>query len=217
MIRQDCLLLFSEDDIAMNVGIGICDNVCIGDCSASALNDSDALRENAGGTENNEKNLTTVCYLERNGKYLMLHRTKKKNDTNRDKLIGIGGHFHHEESPEECMLREMKEECGIVLTDMRMRGLVTFVSDVFGCEYMFLFSATKYEGNVATDCNEGNLEWIEKNSLLKSEKIWAGDRIFLKLLEKRDNFFSLKLTYKGEKLEEVQLDGVRQNQEFISS
>ncbi len=203
--------LFSDDD-AMNVEKVINGEVRPGDNSAVVSNDRSALREKNDGKEKNEKNLTTVCYLERDGKYLMLHRTKKENDTNRDKLIGIGGHFHHEESPEECMLREMWEECGIVLTDMRMRGLITFVSDVFGCEYMFLFTATSYEGQLAPDCDEGTLEWIEKSSLLKSEKIWEGDRIFLKLLDERQDFFSLKFIYKGEKLEKVLLDGVQQKQ-----
>ena len=193
----------------MNDETAMKDESGMNDDGASMPEARDSVRVNCVKKEQDARNLTTVCYLEQNGSYLMIHRTKKAHDTNKDKLIGLGGHFHYGESPEECMLREMKEECGIVLTDMKMRGIITFVSDVFVCEYMFLFSATKYEGTVAADCDEGSLVWIKKDELLKCGNLWAGDRIFLKLLDERSEFFSLKLCYKGEVLSDVLLDGKR--------
>lgn len=192
-----------NDESAMKNESGLNDN------EASLPKAPDSEKDNGTKTAQDARNLTTVCYLEQNGCYLMIHRTKKEHDTNKDKLIGLGGHFHYGESPEECMLREMKEECGIVLTDMKLRGIITFVSDVFGCEYMFLFSATEYEGAVAPDCNEGSLVWIKKEELLKCSNLWTGDRIFLKLLDERSEFFSLKLCYKGEELTDAILDGAR--------
>jgi 8-oxo-dGTP diphosphatase len=162
-------------------------------------------------SQHDEKNMTTVCYLERNGQYLLIHRVKKENDINKDKLIGIGGHFEKGESPEECMSREMHEECNITLKDMRMRGFITFDSNKFGCVYMFLFSATEYEGEIAQDCSEGVLTWVDKEQLLRSPAVWEGDRIFLKLLDERKDFFSLKLSYDGEKLIGACLDGKQLN------
>lgn len=108
--------------------------------------------------------LTTICYLEQQGKYLMLHRTKKQHDINKDKWIGIGGHFEYGESPEECIQREMTEECGITLSDPVLRGIISFVSDLPVCVYMFLFTATAYKGVLLKDCNEGDLEWVDKTS-----------------------------------------------------
>lgn len=150
--------------------------------------------------------LTTLCYLEQDGKYLMLHRTKKKHDINKDKWIGIGGHFEYAESPEECIQREMREECGITLSDLKLRGIVTFVSDEPVCVYMFLFTATEYEGLISSECSEGDLDWIDKDGLLNLQ-LWEGDKIFLKLLNTRNDFFSLKLCYKGQDLIEAVLDG----------
>ena len=147
---------------------------------------------------------TTLCYLSQNGKTLMLHRVKKKNDVNHDKWIGIGGKFEHGESPEECMLREFKEETNLCLTSWKYRGIVTFVSDTW-CEYMHLFTADAYEG-VMKECEEGTLEWVATNKLT-TLPIWEGDKVFLSLLEGRETFFSLKLIYEGEKLTGVILDG----------
>lgn len=143
--------------------------------------------------------LSTLCYIEQNGCWLMLHRVKKKNDINHDKWLGIGGKFEEGESPEECLLREAREETGLTLTDYRFRGLVTFVSDEAPTEYMHLFTATGFTGALA-DCEEGTLEWvpIEKVPALPQ---WEGDRLFLELLAQPDKpFFTLKLQYQGDTL-----------------
>ena len=150
---------------------------------------------------------TTLCYIEQDGKYLMLHRVKKEQDANRDKWIGIGGKFEDGESPEDCILREVREETGLTMTDFSYRGLVTFVSDRWPTEYMHLFRCTGFAGTVGT-CREGELEWIEKDKLL-ALPMWEGDRIFLKLLDQEVPFFSLKLRYAGETLEEAVLNGRR--------
>ncbi|MBR5797755.1 MAG: 8-oxo-dGTP diphosphatase [Clostridia bacterium] len=149
---------------------------------------------------------TTLCYIEKDGKYLMLHRIRKENDENRDKWIGIGGKFEAGESPEDCVLREVKEETGLTLTDYRYRGIVTFVSDVWPTEYMHLFTATDYEGVIREDCDEGVLDWIAKQDLL-ALPMWEGDRIFLRLLDEDVPFFSLKLVYKGDTLLQAVLNG----------
>ena len=151
---------------------------------------------------------TTLCYIERDGKYLMLHRIKKKNDINHDKWIGIGGKFEPQESPEECLLREAMEETGLTLTSYRYRGIVTFVAGPdTEAEYMHLFTADGYEGTIKT-CDEGVLEWIDKSRLLELT-LWEGDKIFLRLLEEDAPFFSLKLVYEGDTLVEAVLDGVK--------
>lgn len=149
--------------------------------------------------------LTTLCYIERDDKYLMLHRIKKENDINKDKWIGVGGHFYKDETPEECLLREVKEETGLTLTKWRFRGIVTFISDIWKTEYMFLYTATGYEGEI-TECNEGVLEWVEKG-MIESLPIWEGDKIFLRLLDSDEGTFSLKLRYVGDTLVEAVLDG----------
>ena len=149
--------------------------------------------------------MTTLCYPERNGRYLMLHRTKKEHDENRDKWIGVGGKFEDRESPEDCVLREVKEETGLTLTQYKYRGIVTFVSDVWPCEYMHLFTATGFEGQIK-ECDEGVLEWLPKEKLY-GLPMWAGDRIFLELLDQGAPFFSLKLVYEGETLVQAVLDG----------
>ena len=143
--------------------------------------------------------MTTLCYLERGDRYLMLHRTKKENDENRDKWIGIGGKIEQGESPYDCVMREVREEAGVSLINPRYRGLIVFVSDEYGTEYMHLFSATKYEGEIKSDCDEGVLEFVDK-SKIGTLPLWEGDKIFLKLLDTEDKFFTLKLEYKGEKL-----------------
>lgn len=148
---------------------------------------------------------TSLCYIEKDGCYLMLHRTKKVNDENHDKWIGIGGKFEEGESPEECMLREAREETGLTVTDWRYRGIVTFVSNEWGTEYMHLFTARGFTGTIR-DCDEGDLEWVEKSRLL-SLPIWEGDKIFLRLLDSDEAFFSLKLRYEGDRLVSAALNG----------
>ena len=150
--------------------------------------------------------MTTLCYLERDGRYLMLHRTKKHNDENRDKWIGVGGKFEAEESPEDCMRREILEETGLTVSNYAYRGVVTFVSNEYGTEYMHLFTVTDWTGTVK-ECDEGELAWIEKTKLL-SLPMWEGDRIFLGLIDSPDTpFFSLKLVYAGDRLTHAELNG----------
>ncbi|MBQ4547253.1 MAG: 8-oxo-dGTP diphosphatase [Oscillospiraceae bacterium] len=148
---------------------------------------------------------STLCYIKHDGKYLMLHRVKKENDANKDKWIGIGGKFEDKESPEDCILRETKEETGLTLTSYKYRGIVTFVSDRWETEYMHLFTADSFEGELI-ECDEGELEWIIPEKLDSIPK-WEGDKIFLDLLQKEVPFFSLKLRYEGENLREAVLDG----------
>lgn len=184
-------------------------------------------------------NLTTLCYIERGDEYLLLHRIKKKNDVNRDKWIGVGGHFEDGESPEDCLLREVYEETGLTLKEWRFRGIVTFcftpddeaaatgareeaAADIRKgtaadraettavppvCEYMHLYTASAYEGTLA-ECNEGELVWIKKDEM-EHLPVWEGDRIFFRLFKERSDFFSLKLTYLGDRLTEAVLDGTR--------
>lgn len=148
---------------------------------------------------------TTLCYIERGDEYLLLHRVKKENDLNRDKWIGLGGKFEPDESPEECLLREVREETGLTLTSWRYRGIVTFVSDVWESEYMHLFTADGFTGEIG-ECDEGVLEWIRKSDFAALPQ-WEGDKIFLRLLEENAPFFSLKLCYTGEKLTAAALNG----------
>ena len=148
---------------------------------------------------------TSLCYIERGGKYLMLHRVKKTVDENKDKWIGIGGKFEEGESPEDCVMREVSEETGLTLNSWQYRGIVTFVSDEWGTEYMHLFTADAWTGE-QRPCDEGELAWIGKDELL-TKKLWAGDRIFLRLLAEGAPFFSLKLVYRGEELTAAELDG----------
>lgn len=148
---------------------------------------------------------TTLCYIEKDGCYLLLHRIKKENDLNRDKWVGIGGKFEENESPEECLLREAKEETGLILTDYRYCGIVTFVSDRWEGEYMHLFHATGFDGELI-ECDEGNLEWVSKEFFATLPQ-WEGDKIFLKLMAEKAPFFSLKLCYEGDKLVYSALNG----------
>lgn len=149
---------------------------------------------------------STLCYIEKDGRYLMLHRTVKKNDVNKDKWIGVGGHFEADESPEECLLREVREETGYTLTSYQFRGLVTFVSGNGVTEYMSLFTADGFEGE-AIACDEGELEWVDLEEVW-SLNIWEGDKIFFRLMDERKEFFSLKLVYDGhDKLVSAVLDG----------
>ena len=148
---------------------------------------------------------TTLCYIERDGQYLMLHRTKKANDENHDKWIGIGGHMEPGETPMECALRECREETGLALLDCRSRGIVHFRSDVWPDEDMHLFTATRFEGEMI-ECDEGELAWIGKDRLL-ALTMWEGDKIFLRLLDSRETYFDLTLVYRGESLQGAALDG----------
>ena len=150
--------------------------------------------------------LTTLCYLQKGEDYLMLHRVRKQGDDNRDKWIGVGGKFLEGESPEDCLLREVWEETGLKLEAWEFRGIVTFVSDRLPTEYMHLYTATKWRGRMKEDCPEGDLAWIDRKRL-RELTLWAGDRIFLKLLEEGAPFFSLKLRYRGEELVFAALDG----------
>ena len=147
--------------------------------------------------------LTTLCYIEQDECYLMLHRTKKEKDENHDKWIGVGGKFEEGESPEECLLREVKEETGLTLTRYQFRGIITFVSDEWGTEYMHLFTADTYEG-ILKECEEGELVWVPKKQI-NNLTLWEGDKVFLQLLNEKYNFFTLKLRYEGEKLVENQV------------
>ena len=151
--------------------------------------------------------LTTLCYIEKDDCYLMLHRIKKQHDVNKDKWIGIGGKFEKDETPEECLLREAKEETGLTLTSWKLRGIVTFLCDCGETEYMFSYTADGYEGEM-TVCPEGELEWISKKELDRLN-LWEGDKIFFRLLEEKHPFFSLKVKYEKDVLTEAVLDGVK--------
>ena len=148
---------------------------------------------------------STLCYIVKDGKVLMLHRVKKKNDINHDKWIGIGGKFEPEEAPEECILRETKEETGLTLTSWRCRGVVTFLQEGGEGEYMYLFTADDFTGELA-ECDEGNLQWVSME-FLDALPTWEGDRIFLNLLWQDAPFFLLTLRYQGDRLVEAVLDG----------
>lgn len=149
---------------------------------------------------------TTLCYLEQDGKYLLLHRVKEEEDINKGKWMGVGGHFEEGESPYDCAIREVFEETGLVLTEARYRAVVTFASDAYESEQMHLFTSSGFLGEL-TDCNEGVLRWWDKKEVL-SLPMWEGDAVFLSLLEERADFFSLKLLYHGDTLTGAVLDGV---------
>lgn len=148
--------------------------------------------------------MTTLCYIEKEGKYLMLHRVKKHHDINAGKWIGVGGHVENGETPEECLLREVKEETGLTLTAYRLRGLVTFLSDACEPELMCVFTADAFDGEMI-ECDEGELAWVEKSDVL-ALPTWEGDRVFLeRLLSGDERFFSIKLRYEGDKLVEKKI------------
>ena len=148
---------------------------------------------------------TTLCYITRGDQVLMLHRVKKEADINKDKWIGIGGKFLPEESPDECLLREAKEETGLTLTNWQCRGIVTFLNDRCEGEYMYLSTADGFEGDLK-ECDEGDLQWVDRAFLDRLPK-WEGDQIFLDLLWQNAPFFLLTLRYSGDKLMEAVLDG----------
>ena len=141
---------------------------------------------------------TTLCYLEKEDCYLMLHRIYKKHDVNKEKWIGVGGKFEYGESPEECLLREVKEETGLTLLSYQFRGILTFVSDQQEPEYIFLYTSKEFEGTMK-ECEEGVLTWVPKHQI-KQLNIWEGDKEMFRLLEEREQVFSLKLEYKGDTL-----------------
>lgn len=148
--------------------------------------------------------MTTLCYIEKEGKYLMLHRVKKHHDINAGKWIGVGGHVENGETPEECLLREVKEETGLTLTAYRLRGLVTFLSDACDPELMCVFTADAFDGELI-ECDEGELAWVDKSKVL-ALPTWEGDRVFLeRLLSGDERFFSIKLRYEGDRLVEKKI------------
>ncbi|MBR3397420.1 MAG: 8-oxo-dGTP diphosphatase [Lachnospiraceae bacterium] len=147
--------------------------------------------------------LTTLAYIKKEDQYLMIHRTKKDNDPNHDKWIGVGGKLEKDESPDECMIREVKEETGLDVTGYRFCGIVTFISDIWETEYMFLFEVNEYSGEL-TECSEGDLEWVEKRKI-PDLHIWEGDRIFLERMQDGNGFFSLMVRYEGDTLAEWKL------------
>lgn len=149
--------------------------------------------------------LSTLCYIEREGCYLMLHRVKKKEDVNSGKWIGVGGGLENSESPDECVVREVMEETGLQLISPRMRGVITFVSAGWDDEIMFLYTG-EAEGELLPDCSEGELKWIPISEV-PSLNLWEGDRVFLKLLLETQEFFSLKLSYNGDTLIYCALNG----------
>lgn len=148
---------------------------------------------------------TTLCYITRGEEVLMLHRVKKQNDINKDKWIGIGGKFQENESPDECLLREAKEETGLTLTNYKCRGIVTFLNDCCEGEYMYLFTADGFTGQLK-ECDEGDLQWVSRE-FLYSLPMWEGDKIFLDLLWTEEPFFLLTLRYSGDKLLSATLNG----------
>ncbi len=148
---------------------------------------------------------TTLCYITRGDQVLMLHRVKKENDINKDKWIGIGGKFQGEESPDQCLLREAKEETGLTLTNWRCRGVVTFLNTCCQGEFMYLFTADGFEGTLK-ECDEGELQWVKRDFIAALPQ-WEGDKIFLDLLWQDAPFFLLTLRYDGDRLLEAILDG----------
>lgn len=142
--------------------------------------------------------LSTLCYIEKDNQYLMLHRTKKKDDINKDKWIGIGGKFEKNESPEECVTREVKEETGLNLESYQLRCIVTYVSTNWETEYMYVFTSNEFTGDII-ECNEGELQWINKNEVTKLNT-WEGDKVFIEKMQKDSNFFTVKFEYDGDSL-----------------
>lgn len=148
---------------------------------------------------------TTLCYIEKDGCYLMIHRTVKKNDGNDGKWLGIGGHFEENESPYDCAKREVFEETSLKMNSPIYRAVVTFCSDKYETEQMHLFTCTDFSGEVSS-CSEGTLAWIRKSDI-KALNIWEGDLIFLDLIDTCKGFFSLKLVYHGNELTEYYVNG----------
>ncbi|MCR5666465.1 MAG: 8-oxo-dGTP diphosphatase [Eubacterium sp.] len=144
---------------------------------------------------------TTLVYIEKDDCYLMLYRNKKEHDQSQGKWLGVGGKFEEKESPAECMMREVKEETNLTVEKYRFRGLVTFISDIYETEYMHLYTVSEFSGQLK-ECNEGELRWIPKSQIMDLN-LWEGDREFFKLLFANEDFFTLKLTYRGDELIDV--------------
>lgn len=142
--------------------------------------------------------LSTLCYIEKDGKYLMLHRTKKKNDISKGKWLGIGGKFEDGESPEECVIREVKEETGLTLNTYKLRCAVTYVSTNWETEYVYVFTSNDFTGELI-ECNEGDLQWVEKDKVTELDT-WEGDKIFVEKIQKDNTFFTVKFNYDNERL-----------------
>lgn len=142
--------------------------------------------------------LSTVCYIEKEGKYLMLHRTKKKNDINEGKWLGIGGKFEDKESPEDCIIREVKEETGLTLNSVKLRGILTFINTICETEYIYVFTSNDFTGNLI-ECNEGELKWVDKDKVT-SLNLWEGDKIFVEKIKEESPFFTIKYVYDGDTL-----------------
>lgn len=142
--------------------------------------------------------LSTVCYIEKEGKYLMLHRTKKKNDINEGKWLGIGGKFKDKESSEDCIIREVKEETGLTLNSVKLRGILTFINTICETEYIYVFTSNDFTGNLI-ECNEGELKWVEKEKVT-SLNLWEGDKIFVEKIKEESPFFTIKYVYDGDTL-----------------
>ena len=140
--------------------------------------------------------LTTLCYIEKEGSYLMMHRIKKQQDENAGKWIGIGGHLNEDETPEECIRREIREETGLEVDDLKLRGILTFILPAWGNELTFLYTASAKE-EVSKECAEGVLKWIPVDEVMDLP-LWEGDRVFLPLLKEEKDFFSMKLIYDEE-------------------
>lgn len=142
--------------------------------------------------------LSSLCYIEKGGKYLMLHRTKKKNDINKDKWLGIGGKLENGESPEECIVREVKEETGLILQSYKLRCIVTYVSTTWETEYIYVFTSNDFTGTLI-ECDEGDLQWVDKEKVI-TLNTWEGDEIFVRKLQNDNTFFTVKFEYDGERL-----------------
>ncbi len=142
--------------------------------------------------------LSTVCYIERKGKYLMLHRTKKQNDINKEKWLGIGGKFQDKESPEDCIIREVKEETGLTLNSVKLKGILTFINTICETEYIYVFTSNDFTGKLI-ECNEGELQWVDKDKVT-SLNLWEGDKIFIEKIKEDTPFFTIKYLYDGDTL-----------------
>jgi len=149
--------------------------------------------------------MTTLCYLERDDKYLMLHRTKKENDLSKDLYLGVGGKFEEDESPVQCLIREVKEETNLTLNSFKFRGLITFICNECETEYMCLFTSDDFSGEIK-ECDEGDLIWIKKDEVFDLP-IWEGDKLFFNALNERDDFFDIKCIYEGKTLIRAYIDG----------
>ena len=145
--------------------------------------------------------LSTLCYIEKDNKILLLHRTKKQNDEHEGKWIGVGGKFENGETPEECVEREVKEETGLTIKNPSLRGIMTFPNFKKDTDcYVFLFTVNEFQGELI-ECDEGELKWIPKSKVLDMPT-WEGDLIFLRWLLDKKSFFSAKFVYENNKLQD---------------